>query len=529
MKRFASVCDLERQAPVQHDAPPAATTSKPLLLSESASRRQVQCIVMLAVLSLMCVFSSAAVVVSMTTSGGNSVRVLERIKAFIGIDPSAPMKETWEWQSEAVDKSTDSLHEREQAQMHREIALSLSHFAQQTPIARGLVLPLFDDIAHLGLSAILELRALGVDLPIEIPHCGDFKPAFQQMIEHRDPLVRVYDVCAQALDATNLLGSRKRLFCGSPQQCHKRFRDFNIKIIAVVFSQFQELMLVDADTVFFQSPMTLWDLARYNNTGTLFFHDRVSTADKFLAAQVATTASGKPVSRLHAYLSKFDVSPYRSLASIPRRRPSVANAMPSSLRFAPSDFLLMSHSWNLRAGHEMDSSLVLWSKRKQPRATAILASFLALNGVPAPPSYGDKELFFIACELAETQYAFSDFGVGSLGTDLHDHDGKPDSVLCGGGLHYFPATTDRATAQTDPSAALLYLNSDDILALNVQDPIYRTIARPADVYAGSFAERGIPQECPFDITAVELTQSERAAIAQRQQLHQDVQSWTLQS
>jgi hypothetical protein len=454
------------------------------------------------------------------------IRVFNGGKSALGLESALDVDENpllWEkaQQELAQAKADEQLKEFQRAQMHREFALSFSHYAQQGTVPRGLVLPLFVDIAHLGFSVILELRALGMDMPIEIPHCGDFKPEFQQMIQTRDPLVRVYDVCEQALKASNVLGSGQKLFCGNRRQCHERFRGFSIKIISVVFSQFQEVMLVDADTLFFQNPMKLWDLPKYKQTGTLFFHDRISSAEDYLAERIANTTDGKPVSSLHAYLSNFDVAPYRPLANIPRELATLKKSnMPVKLHFAPSDFLLSSHSWNLRAGHEMDSSLLLWNKTKQPRATAILASFLALNGIPIPPSYGDKELFFIACELAETQYSFSDYGVGSLGTDLHDYDGKRESVLCGGGLHYFP------DAKSSSGAKLLYLNSDDILVMNVnEDKIYRSEARPAEFYAGSFAERDIPQECPFDIKALPLTADEKAKIAQRQQFHEIVRGW----
>lgn len=506
MQRFASVCDLELQTiEMEHQR----LHMQPKRGVASLSRRQVQRMALLALLAATCAISCLIFTISTAGSDVPQTRVLESMKSLLGL--------------ERYPNRSDGT---QQSKKQREFALSISQLAQQTTTPRGVVMPLFDDIAYLGLSAILELRGLGVDLPIEIPHCGDFNSEFQRMIESRDPLVRVYDVCAQALSASNEFGSGEKLFCDTMEQCHDHFRGFSIKVISVLFSRFDEVMLVDADTLFFQNPMKLWDLARYKQTGTLFFHDRISTPDQFLALPVADSGDGRPVTHLHWYLSTFDVSPYRALAHIPRRRATAKNAMPAKPHFAPSDFLLSSHSWNMRAGHEMDSSLVLWNKRKQPRATTIVASFLAQNGAEFPPSYGDKELFFIACELAETQYAFSDFGVGSLGTELQGYGDKADSVLCGSGLHYFPVTPS-PTSSSDRIQPL-YVNSDELLTLDVNgDEIYRTVARAADLYPGSFAERDLPQECPFDITALPLSAAEKAKIAQRQHLHRTVQSWAL--
>ncbi|KAI2498824.1 hypothetical protein MHU86_15677 [Fragilaria crotonensis] len=50
---------------------------------------------------------------------------------------------------------------------------SLARLSLRTTAPRGLVLPLYDAIVFLGISLVMELRAMGLDLPIEIPHCGD--------------------------------------------------------------------------------------------------------------------------------------------------------------------------------------------------------------------------------------------------------------------------------------------------------------------------------------------------------------------
>lgn len=393
---------------------------------------------------------------------------------------------------------------------------------------RGIVLPLFDGISTLGISLIQELRALGVQLPVEVPHCGDLKPKVRDLIMRKDPLVRVYDVCDLAARARTEQG--RPLFCKNLLTCHRKFRSFDIKLIAMAFSAYEEIMLLDADTLFFKDPTALWELDRYKNTGTLFFHDRISCETTFLAELVSSTSS---VTKFHRFMAQFDASPYRALDAIPQWHASSgpaasarARRSPIALPFTPSDFLLTSHTWNRRAGHQMDSSLVLWNKLRQPRATTILASFASLNGAGRPPSYGDKELFFISCELAETAYAFADFGVGSIGSDRKDDTlsaGK--SILCGDAIHYFPEASDAALGSPE-GAPTLYINSDNIVNWNVrQDSLYRSKARPAEYYAGAFLDRQLPQECPFDVTVMKLTKEERKAILDRQMLVQLVEAW----
>ncbi|TMW68160.1 hypothetical protein Poli38472_007832 [Pythium oligandrum] len=387
----------------------------------------------------------------------------------------------------------------------------------ESTVKRGIVLPLFDDIATLGVSLVLELRAMGVHLPVEVPHCGDLSAKYYDKLLEEDKDVRVYDVCELATT------KHAPLFCVDLEDCHSLFRSFNIKVLAVILSKFQEVMVLDADTLFFQNPMTLWSIPKYTATGTLFFHDRISYEQSYLAKRVD---GRERVSRMHVFLSSFDVSPYRRLAALPRASSPLTRLSPFNFSFTPSAFLMKSHSWSLRAGHQMDSSLVLWNKLRQPRATAILASFIARTGLPPPPSYGDKEYYFLACELAETAYSFSEHAVGTIGTQLSPAKKLNDKlVLCGDALHFYPEPTD----SRDQEPRVLYINSDSILTWQPQDAdlrFYRTKARPAYEYPGSFETVDLPQTCPFNVQLTGLTASEVEKMAKRQDLHLVAQQWT---
>ncbi|KAG3112117.1 hypothetical protein PI124_g10300 [Phytophthora idaei] len=394
---------------------------------------------------------------------------------------------------------------------------SLWHETQRfKPDTRGIVLPLFDDIALLGFSLILELRRLQVPLPIEIPYCGDLSLNLQKKMQNQDPSVTFYDVCEQAANAA--IESRQ-LFCVDLDHCHHKFRSFDIKVLAVLYSEFQEVMLLDADTLFFQSPMTLWETTKYKSTGTLFFNDRISYELSYLAKRMSSEHEN--VGALHQFLAGFDVSPYRRFGSLETesRLQLPRSELGLDFSFQPSEFLLNSHVWSLRSGHQMDSSLMLWNKARQPKATVILASFVSLNGLPTVPSYGDKELYWLACELAETAYEFSDFAAGTVGWELLAEGRHKDGVLCGDALQHYPVQKNPAKgpgADVEP----LYMNSDNILEWGRDSRrLYRTAARPAEFYPGSFTERKLLQTCPFDVTTMEIAPMEAMLLAQRQQLY----------
>jgi len=246
-------------------------------------------------------------------------------------------------------------------------------------------------------------------------------------------------------------------------------------------------------------------------------HDRISHDWWFMAERVA----GKPdVSVEQDYFATFDVTPFRPLPTLERPKATVENKTPVKLHFEPSDFLLRSHSFNLRAGHQVDSSLVMWSKKRQPRATAILASFVAQNDIASPPAYGDKELFFYASELAETQYSFSDHAIGAVGTKVEDG-GPKNSTLCGDMAQVFPIHHDGVA---DDDVPLFYLNSDRILHFKPDvEPVYYMKARPWEYYPGPFGK--LPQECPFNITVGRFEQPHIEHLAERRQFWEQVKAW----
>uniref|UniRef100_M4BP34 RxLR effector candidate protein n=1 Tax=Hyaloperonospora arabidopsidis (strain Emoy2) TaxID=559515 RepID=M4BP34_HYAAE len=420
-------------------------------------------------------------------------------------------------------ENRDSFSADDVNRMEEQLIYTVHETAQRTIEPRGIVLPLFDDIATLGVSLILELRAMDVHLPIEIPHCGDLKDSTIRAVLAKEEVgvLHFYDVCELASETVSLRDASVKVFCESLSNCYELFRSFDVKLLAVILSRFEEVMLLDADTLFFESPMSLWDTDKYQNTGTLFFHDRL-VEDKMFMGNLLES-SNSDVREIHDFMSRFDVSPFKPLGHIERPKATSETKVPVKLKFSPSEQLLTSHSWNYRAGHEMDSSLVLWNKKRQPRATAILGAFVALNSISRPPSYGDKELFFAAAELAETQYAFSDFGTGATGQDFRDS-GPGKSVLCGYVAHYYPVKPkDDGIAA---NASVLYLNSDDILVYDPKTkPLYYTQARLYEEYPGNAEERGLLNMCPFDVTGVRFSSEQEDHMQLRQRFHEFAKAW----
>ncbi|CAI5742087.1 unnamed protein product [Hyaloperonospora brassicae] len=393
--------------------------------------------------------------------------------------------------------------------MEKQLVYTLSQITQRTTTKRGIVMPLYEPISRMGFSLILELRSMGISLPVEVPYCNDLESKTVELIGSKKELgeIRAYDVCSLAAEAKSVMNATRPVFCADIDKCRTKFQSFMIKPLAVIYSQFEQIMLLDADTTFFIDPTLLFESEKFKATGTFFMHDRIGSDWKHMAKRVA---GNRNISVEQKYFSEFDVTPFQALPTIQRPKATVENKTPVKLKFEPSDILLKSHSFNRRAGHELESSMLILDKKRQPRATVILASFVAQNDIASPPSYGDKELFFYASELAETQYSVSDYATGAVGTKLWYH-GPKKSVLCGDMAHLFPIHQDGVQ---DDDVPLFYLNSDRILLYKPDvEPVYYMKARPWAYYPGSFRRR--PQRCPFNITVGRFEESHVNRLAER--------------
>jgi alpha 1,3-mannosyltransferase len=135
---------------------------------------------------------------------------------------------------------------------HMSLRASLHHGG------RGIVVLAGDNHAHFLLTSIPSLRKLGCELPIEIFYLGerDLREDFRLELEAL-PGVTTRDLSIMVNDN----GWRLNGWAGKP--------------FSVLLSSFQEVILMDADSLFFVNPEVLFDDEDYVRTGALFFKDRL--------------------------------------------------------------------------------------------------------------------------------------------------------------------------------------------------------------------------------------------------------------
>ncbi|CAO3652425.1 unnamed protein product [Cunninghamella echinulata] len=173
------------------------------------------------------------------------------------------------------------------------------------------------------------------------------------------------------------------------------FGGWSLKPYAILASEFQEVILMDADVNFFSRPELLLNDAGYLKTGSLFFYDRTLFGDWITGRR---------------WLSYF---------------------LPSM-----SSLVHKTRWWNYRSAHEQESGVVLINKKMSLLG---LLSSCKMNGkrerdeVSYQHIHGDKETFWVGYEMVQSPYAFiKSFGGVIGGLD----DGGDPSHVCGNILHF---------------------------------------------------------------------------------------------
>ena len=227
----------------------------------------------------------------------------------------------------------------------------------------------------LAVQNIRTLRnVLGSTLPIEIFYAGerDFPSDKRKQFEDLNLNVQIL----------NILDFYDDTVVGITDSLAEN--GWVMKPFAMLASRFQKAILVDADTVFLQRPDAYFDNdAQLKETGTLFFHDRAVKGE---------------------YTGWIDTLKWVKTVLKDRN---------------PSAMLKESIFWTAKLEHQQESGLVFMNKGKPGVFTSLMfATWMNTKAVRAYVSrhvFGDKETFWLACELTSTPYYFNPSYAGMIG------------------------------------------------------------------------------------------------------------------
>ncbi|EGZ19009.1 hypothetical protein PHYSODRAFT_499270 [Phytophthora sojae] len=308
---------------------------------------------------------------------------------------------------------------------------------------RGVLVCMHDGVLDIGLSLIRELRCLGNQELVQVYHCGqeELSKRSMDLIFRLDKRVELVDVCSD-------LSTRGVV---SPKMATK-FRSWWIKPLAMYHTDVRHVMLLDVDDMIMKDPAVLRQLDGYVETGTTFFYDRVVRKKKFLNGN----DGGKYY--LRKLLRQFDYDRFNL-----------------SVGLAPSDHVTNTFAFKGKSCHEMDSSMVLIDKERAGQTVMdIMLWFITEERFRFKYSWGDKETFWLAFELAHVPYFFSPWGVSVVDSVPNEDMQRHSDTLCGSILQFVPVDNNETE--------VLYVNGKALIDPYPQGVAYIRKAKPNNLF-----------------------------------------------
>ncbi|KAJ3225210.1 hypothetical protein HDU81_008072 [Chytriomyces hyalinus] len=247
----------------------------------------------------------------------------------------------------------------------------MQHFFKTSNDSVGIAITGGSRHYYLIMHQILSLRKeFDIQLPIHVFYGGE--------IDMNTTLTDAFNAMenVKAVDLTKIF----------PNQTKLQDRGYPMKPFAILAAPFKTVLFIDADALFFKSPLQALESTAYKRTGQLFFHDRYLREEGGMKGPDF-------LNEIHKHLSRYGNSLGFPNA---RTRPLVET-------------------------HELDSGFLVLDKSN----TGVLFSLLLaskMNSVPQEKNilygktHGDKESFWFASELLHVPYQFNGPYGGAIGT-----------------------------------------------------------------------------------------------------------------
>lgn len=181
----------------------------------------------------------------------------------------------------------------------------------------------------------------------------------------------------------------------------ERFDGFGNKLLAYFFNTFEEMILMDADTVPLVPLTTFYESSEFKETGTLFYRDR----------------------ELGTPMLDSEKNFLRDLMNGPQQRAYL------DLGLGREDVLEKNRMFTSNAKYLMEAGLVTINRRHHFDAVLTTHYLTMIHQIMAA-CWGDKELFWLATEYMGNPYAFSAHPSGAAGILRDKPESKLSNTLC---------------------------------------------------------------------------------------------------
>lgn len=256
---------------------------------------------------------------------------------------------------------------------------------------RGIVLTIADSHLELTIRLIQVLRALKNTLPIEVVYYKDLSEQSRS---------KIIEVCRREfkLDDTTLPPQDISFIDVSSavkSDYIDKFGNFGNKLLATLFNSFEEMILMDADSVVMENPEFFFNLTKYKKTGTMFYKDRLAVE----------------------YRPKNDIIFFKKL--MPSIMDSIFFNIPQVTNYS------LERKFFKGINHYMESGLVVIN-RKRHFSLGLIMSQMIFHLTVQARVYGDKEIFWLAFVISGNEnYSFNDHFLAAVGQVTPDTERLP--------------------------------------------------------------------------------------------------------
>lgn len=253
-------------------------------------------------------------------------------------------------------------------------------------------------------SLILVLRALNNKLPIQIIHRGDLNYTSQAALVNVSRSLNLnlekinsFKAYVQAnfehvrdLDVETIFPKQEIWFVNTTSAINpndRRFISYGNKLLTLLFSSFEDTVLIDTDTVpFVDIEEYILKSDVYQDKGAFFFKDR----------------------QLYDHITGPELTYFKKL--LPNRLDNAFFQIPELTNFTMDNRFFGQHY-----KHVQESGMVAINKKKHMRSTLTI-NVLQMWHAATTRVHGDKELFWLGFSIAgDEDYYMNKYGVGAVG------------------------------------------------------------------------------------------------------------------
>lgn len=265
--------------------------------------------------------------------------------------------------------------------------------------SKGIVISLGKSSYHDAINLMKVLRFQKNTLPIQFFHKGDIPKEVKGKIfkAANTPIKLGEEIISDYPQDVSMVNLSKVI----KAKYFNQFKSFSNKWLAILFTSFKEVIMMDCDVIPFMKPEDYFLLPDYQNSNAVFYKDR-ELPDKV------------PPKSLQFYknilASKLEMKTFQT-------------------KKVSTEFLNTNRFFRDSAKHQMESGLVVMNRSRH-----LLGLIIALNlqfwTLTSKPVYGDKELWWLGQVVAGNEnYKFNANSAAAIG-NIQYHQASGNSTIC---------------------------------------------------------------------------------------------------